>query len=136
CFLAWLCGTKVRAHEGAGARIAGGAPIVIVQPSQIYGPDDHFATGEQLGAAYAGKLAYTIFSSAGVGWIHVRDLARGIVTALERGRVGEAYVLSGPRHRLGESMAIAARAGGHRPPRLSVPPALVRFLAPLQERPV
>jgi nucleoside-diphosphate-sugar epimerase len=133
-FLSWYDVTKVRAHEVAEARIAGGAPIVIVQPSQIYGPDDHFATGEQLGAAYAGKLAYTIFSSAGVGWIHVRDLARGIVTALERGRVGEAYVLSGPRHRLGESMAIAARAGGHRPPRLSVPTALVRFLAPFNDR--
>lgn len=133
-FLSWYDVTKFRAHEAAEARIAAGAPIVIVQPSQIYGPHDHSAAGAQLADAYTGKLAYTVFANAGLGWIHVEDLALGIVTALDRGRLGEAYVLSGPRHRFRESMAIAARAGGHRPARLSVPTALLRFTAPFNDR--
>ena len=74
-FLSWYDVTKFRAHEVAEARIAAGAPIVIVQPSQIYGPHDHSAAGTQLRDAYAGKLAYTALASAGVGWIHVDDLA-------------------------------------------------------------
>jgi nucleoside-diphosphate-sugar epimerase len=133
-FLSWYDVTKFRAHEAAQARIAAGAPIVIVQPSQIYGPHDHSAAGAQLAEAFAGRLAYSVFDSCGVGWVHVDDLARGIATALDRGRVGEAYVLSGPRHRFGESMAIAARAGGHRPPRLSVPTTLLRLVAPFNDR--
>jgi dihydroflavonol-4-reductase len=133
-FLSWYDVTKFRAHEVAEARIAAGAPVVIVQPSQIYGSGDHSAAGAQLADAFAGRLAYTVFGSCGLGWVHVDDLARGIVAALDRGRQGEAYVLSGPRHRLGASMAIAARAGGHRPPRLSVPTALLRFTAPFNDR--
>ena len=133
-FLSWYDETKFRAHEIAEARIAGGAPIVIVQPSQIYGPHDHTAASAQLGEAFAGRLAYTVFGSCGLGWVHVEDLSRGIATALERGRAGEAYVLSGPRHRLGDAVAIAARAAGRRPPRMSVPTALVRAMAPLNDR--
>ena len=107
-FLSWYDETKFRAHEIAEARIAGGAPIVIVQPSQVYGPHDHTAASAQLGEAFAGRLAYTAFGSCGLGWVHVEDLSRGSLTALERGRAGEAYVLSGPRHRLGDAVAIAA----------------------------
>jgi dihydroflavonol-4-reductase len=133
-FLSWYDLTKFRAHEAAETRIAAGAPVVIVQPSQIYGPHDHSALGTQLAAAYAGRLAYSVFDSCGVGWVHVDDLARGIATALDRGRLGEAYVLSGPRHRFAESMAIAARAGGHHPPRLSVPTTMLRLVAPFNDR--
>ena len=63
-FLSWYDETKFRAHEIAEARIAGGAPIVIVQPSQIYGPHDHTAASAQLGEAFAGRLAYTAFGDA------------------------------------------------------------------------
>jgi dihydroflavonol-4-reductase len=133
-FLTWYDETKYRAHETAEARIGRGAPIVIVEPSQIYGPQDHSVASAQLADAYAGRLAYTAFAGAGLGWVHVDDLARGIVTALDRGPVGESFVLSGPRHRLGEAVVIAARAGGRRPPRISVPTALLRVVAPLNDR--
>src|SRR5678816_3309874 len=57
-FVSYYDETKFRAHEVAEERLAGGAPIVIVLPSQVYGPGDHSAFGEQLAAAYAGKLLY------------------------------------------------------------------------------
>ena len=47
-FLSWYDETKYGAHEVAEQRIAGGAPIVIVLPSQVYGPSDHSGFGEQL----------------------------------------------------------------------------------------
>jgi nucleoside-diphosphate-sugar epimerase len=133
-FLSVYDETKFRAHEAAEAAIGRGAPVVIVQPSQIYGPHDHSAASAQLTDAFHGRLAYTAFPDCGLGWVHVDDLAVGILSALDRGRVGEAYVLGGPNHRTGEAVAIAARAGGQRPPRFTAPTALFRLLAPINDR--
>ena len=109
-FLSVYDETKYRADEAAEARIAQGAPIVIVMPSQVYGPHDHSLASEQLHQAFHGTLRYRAFSSLGTGWVHVHDLADGILAALDRGVVGERYCLAGPNHTMGESIAIAARA--------------------------
>ena len=130
-FLSWYDETKFRAHEVAEARIARGAPIVVVLPSQVYGPGDHSAFGEQLTAAHDGKLPYRAVDDVGVGLVHVDDLADGIVAALDRGTLGRSYVLSGPRTTLGGAVKLAALLGGRRPPRLRVPTGLLRVMAPL-----
>ena len=126
--------TKFRAHEAAEKRIAGGAPIVIVQPSQVYGPHDHSLGSAQLEQAHAGKLAFIALAESGLAWAHVDDVAAGIVAALEHGKVGQAYLLAGDCRRMGESVAAAARIGGHRPPRMALPTALLRVVAPINDR--
>ncbi len=133
-FVSYYDETKYRAHEAAERRAAQGAPIVIVQPGGVYGPGDHAAAGQQLEAAFRGRLRYRALDDVGLSWVHVDDVAAGIVAALERGRAGESYVLAGPAHRLGEAIAIAAGAGGRRPPRLRVPTSALRLLAPLARR--
>jgi dihydroflavonol-4-reductase len=130
-FVSWYDETKYRAHEVAEARIARGAPIVVVMPSQVYGPGDHSAFGQQLTAAHAGRLAYRALDDVGVGLVHVDDLAAGIVAALDTGRIGRLYVLSGPRTTLHDAVTLAARIGGRRPPRLRIPTGLLRVMAPL-----
>ena len=130
-FLTWYDETKYRAHEVAEARIAAGAPIVIVQPSQVYGPGDHSGFGEQIQLAHAGRLRYRAVEGLRIGLVHADDLAAGIVAALDRGRPGESYVLSGPAVSLREATAIAARIGGHPLPRLALPDGLLRVMAPL-----
>ena len=132
-FLSVYDETKFRADEAAEARIAQGAPIVIVMPSQVYGPHDHSLASEQLHRAFHGTLRYRAFSSLGAGWVHVHDLADGILASLDRGVVGERYCLAGPNHRMGESIAIAARVGGRRAPPVELPTALARFAAPLND---
>ena len=133
-FASWYDETKYRAHQAAQARIAQGAPIVIVQPGGTYGPHDHSAVGAALEAAYRGKLRYKALVSTGLALAHVDDVAAGIVAALIRGRPGEAYALGGECLRLGDAIAIAARAGGHNPPRLTLPTAALRLMAALQRR--
>ena len=82
-------------------RIAAGAPIVIVQPGQVYGPGDHSALGPQLdGRPTAARLRYIALGDVGRASVHVDDLAAGILAALDRGRTGEAYVLGGRTVRL------------------------------------
>jgi nucleoside-diphosphate-sugar epimerase len=130
-FLSWYDETKYGAHEVAEQRIAAGVPIVIVLPSQVYGPGDHSSFGEQLRLANTGRLPYRALESVGLGLVHVDDLAAGIVAALDGGVVGESYILSGPMSRLGDAVEIAARIGGRRPPRLRVPTRLLRVIAPI-----
>ncbi|MEP7379310.1 MAG: NAD-dependent epimerase/dehydratase family protein [Chloroflexota bacterium] len=133
-FLSFYDESKYRAHLAAQERIARGAPIVIVMPSQIYGPHDRSSLGQQLAGAYAGRLPYLALTNLGIGFVHVDDLAAGIVAALIRGRIGESYVLSGPPVRTREALATAARAGDHRLPRLALPTTFLRLLAFLQRR--
>jgi len=130
-FLSWYDETKLGAQEVAEQRAKAGAPIVFVLPCQVYGPADHTAIGEQLRLAHDGQLRYQALVDVGLGFVHVDDLAAGIVAALDRGTVGEKYVLSGPRATLGEAIEIAARLGGRRPPALRVPTGLLRLMRPI-----
>ena len=53
----------LKSAAGTGDRrsptlIAAGAPIVIVLPGTVYGPNDHTAVGLQMRAAYDGTAPY------------------------------------------------------------------------------
>ena len=133
-FLSYYDEAKYGAHEAAEKRLASGAPLVIVMPSQVFGPNDHTILSLQLEHAHAGKLRYLVLGNAGNAWVHVDDLAVGIVAALDRGRIGQAYILAGDCYRLGAAIAMAAKVGGRRPPRISLPTALLRLVAPINDR--
>jgi dihydroflavonol-4-reductase len=130
-FLSWYDETKYGAHEVAEKRIRDGAPIVIALPSQVYGPGDHSSVGDTLARANTGKLPYRAVDDLGLGFIHVHDLAAGIVAALDRGAVGRSYVLSGRTTTLAEAIRIAAEIGGRKPPALRIPTGLLRVMAPI-----
>lgn len=133
-FASWYDETKFRGHEVAEQRIARGDPVLIAMPGTVYGPDDHSEIGDQLRRAFAGTLRYRALDDVGTSLVHVDDEAAGIVAVLDRGRVGEAYVLAGPCQRLRDAIEIAARLGGHRSPRLRLPTALLRVMAPVAGR--
>jgi len=133
-FVSWYDETKYRAHQAAVKRAAAGAPLIIVMPAQVYGPNDNSEASAQLEMAFKGRLRYVAFPTTGLAWVHVHDLADGIVAALDRGRVGESYILSGAAHRMGDSVAIAAKAAGRRPPRLTLPVGLLKVVAPISDR--
>ncbi len=130
-FLSWYDETKYRAHLAAEARIGAGAPVAIAMPGQVYGPGDHSEVGRQLEGAFRGRLPYRALTSVGFCTVHVDDLAGGLVAVLDRGRLGESYVLDGAPVRLAEALAIAARLGGHGLPWLTLPTGALRLMAPL-----
>lgn len=130
-YLSYYDETKYLAHVAAEARIEAGAPIIIVLPGTIYGRNDHSGVGAQLKAAFDGTAPYVALGGVGVCPTYVDDLADGIVAALDRGRIGESYVMGGQNMRLRDAMRMTARAGGHRLPRLSVPDAFLRVGARL-----
>ena len=134
-FLTCYDETKYRAHEAAEARIARGAPIVIAMPGQTYGPARPLAPEPPArGRLRRHGSATSRSPMPGSAWVHVHDLADGLVAALDRGRIGEAYSLGGECRRIAESVAIAAQAAGRKPPRGRVPIRLLRAIAPINDR--
>jgi len=125
-FLSYYDETKYLAHRAVKERIDAGLPAVIVMPGVVYGPRDHSGIGEQLRGAHDGTLGYTALSDFGISAVYVEDVAAGIVGAIDRGRIGESYILGGENTRLRDAMLVAARIGGKGMPRLELPTALLR----------
>lgn len=69
--------TKRRAHEIALDAARAGAPIVIVQPGQVHGPNDHSAVSAIFRALARGRLRYRAFEDLGLNLVHVDDLGTG-----------------------------------------------------------
>jgi dihydroflavonol-4-reductase len=130
-FLSFYDETKYRSHQVAKDRIGKGAPIVIVQPGGVYGPDDHSEVGNMIDQTRKGKLRMKAFPELGLNLVHVEDVADGILLAYDRGQVGEAYVLGGELSTMGDLIDKTAELSDRKPPRLTLPPIMVTLSAPL-----
>jgi dihydroflavonol-4-reductase len=130
-FVSYYDETKYLAHVAARELADSGAPILIAMPGTTYGPGDHSQAGAQLREAFDGRLRVTAMTDLGISPAHVDDVAGAIVAMLNEGRVGESYILAGRNMRLSEALEIAAKVGGHAPPRITVPIGLLRMVARL-----
>jgi nucleoside-diphosphate-sugar epimerase len=124
--------TKTLAHRVADGFTAKGLPVVIAQPGQIYGPGDHSGIGAIFRRAAAGKLPVLTFGNLGMSFVHVTDVAGGVVALIDRGRPGQAYVLGGELARLRDAVRIVASLAGKPAPRFEVPSSILRFAARLR----
>jgi len=122
--------TKLEAHRVAKRMIEDGLPGVIVQPGGVYGPGDTSQVADLLEQFFAGRLPLLPFPELGICLTHVEDIAGGILLALDRGRVGETYVLSGPVTTMREAIETVAAATGRRAPRYAMPTVLLKALTP------
>ncbi len=126
-FLSYYDETKYLAHRAVQERIGSGAPVIIVMPGVVYGPGDHSGIGEQIRGAHEGTLGYLALADVGISAVYVEDVAAGIVAAVGRGRIGEAYILAGQNIRLRDALQAAARMGGKRLPRFEIPTLMLRI---------
>jgi dihydroflavonol-4-reductase len=98
-----------------------GLPAVIVNPSTPIGPRDikPTPTGRVIVEAASGRMP--AFVDTGLNLAHVEDVAEGHLLALEKGRIGESYILGGQNVSLRAMLAIIAELSGRRPPRICLP---------------
>jgi dihydroflavonol-4-reductase len=108
-------------------------PAVIVNPSTPIGPRDikPTPTGRILVEAAQGRMP--AFIDTGLNLVHVDDVAQGHLLAMEKGRVGERYILGGQNATLAQMLAEIARLVGRRPPTVRVPRAPLYPLAVVAE---
>ena len=123
--------TKWEAHQAARRLIEEGLPGVIVQPGGVYGPGDTSSVGVLLDQFLSGKMPLIPFPDLGICLTHVEDVAGGILLALDKGKAGEAYVLSGPVTTVREAIGVVAAETGRKAPKHAVPTGLMKALAPI-----
>ena len=110
-----------------------GLPAVVVNPAAPVGPRDikPTPTGKMIRDAAAGRVPAYI--DTGLNVVHVDDVAEGHVLALEKGRIGERYILGGENLLLKDLLALVASVAGRSPPRIELPEALVWPVAAVME---
>jgi dihydroflavonol-4-reductase len=122
--------SKLEAERLVVAAAADGLEALCVNPTTPVGEGDTTPTptGAMVRGVASGRFRASL-RGAGLNLVDVRDVARGHVLALERGRAGERYLLGGIDVTLAEAFALIARAAGRRAPRVQLPYGAALLLA-------
>ncbi len=98
-----------------------GLPAVIVSPSTPIGPRDvkPTPTGRIIVEAATGRIP--AFVDTGLNLVHVDDVAEGHLLAMDRGKIGEVYILGGEDVSLKQMLGVIAPLAGRKPPRVRLP---------------
>ena len=107
--------TKAAAHDIAQEFIANGLPLVIVMPGLIYGPGDTSEVRTNIINFLKGQLPMLPNQTA-YCWAHVADIAQGHSLAMEKGRIGETYIIAGEPYLIASAFKLAGQITGKRAP--------------------
>lgn len=126
--------TAMHAAEVAAlSLVARGLPLVVVNPSLVFGAGD---PGRSSTAIVRRFLARQIpaYVEGTLNIVGVQDVARGHLLADERGRVGERYILGNRNFTMTRLFADLGRLSGVEPPSLRLPVAVALALAVAAQR--
>jgi dihydroflavonol-4-reductase len=124
--------TKLEAHKVVKRMIAErDLPAIIVQPGGVYGPGDTSQVADLLTEFFAGKLPLLPFPELGICMSHVEDIAGGVLLALDKGKLGETYVISGPATTMRGAIEMVAKVSGRKAPKHNLPTPLMKALIPI-----
>lgn len=79
----------------------------------------------------AGRLPLLPFPETGFNMVHVDDVAAGVLLALEKGKVGESYILGGQVTTMRDMMDTLARVAARKPPKRAMPTGLLKAMTPI-----
>ena len=135
--------TKAEASQAVLDMVREGLNAVIVHPSGILGPYDRSGNHlVQMVTDYLeGRLPACV--KGGYDFVDVRDVAKGCLLAMDKGRTGECYILSNRHYEIRDVLEMVRRfAGGRRLPVLPMwmaklaEPILYRIAVLKKERPL
>jgi len=110
-----------------------GLPVIIVNPSTPVGPRDIKPTPTGRIIVDAGSGRMPAYVDTGLNLVHVDDVAIGHLLALERGIVGDRYILGACNMTLKEILYAVATLTGRIPPKICLPHSFVFPVACLSE---
>jgi dihydroflavonol-4-reductase len=109
--------TALQRFDGDGRR------LVIVNPTLLLGPDDERLSSTKVVLDFLGrKIPYT--PSGGLSFVDARDAAAAFITALQKGRHQEKYLLGAANMTFQEFFARLERLSGVAMPKLRMPKKL------------
>lgn len=113
--------SKYQAEQVALNLASQGLPVVVVNPTTPVGPWDvrPTPTGKMVRDFTLGRIP--AYLNTGMNLVDVADVAAGHILALEKGRVGQRYLLGHRNVTLKEVFAMLQAVSGLRAPRLRAP---------------
>ena len=110
--------SKLVAEKEALKRAKDGFPVVIVNPTRVFGPGyltEGNAASMVIDRYDRGALPFLLnFGKSLSNWVLVDDVVEGHILAMEKGRIGERYLLGGENTTLKEFFATIDRVSGKR----------------------
>jgi dihydroflavonol-4-reductase len=109
-----------------------GLEVVVVCPSLLLGPGDRrLSSTKDVLRFLRGQIP--IIPPGGLNFVDARDAATATVSAMQKGRPGERYLLGGPNWTFQEFFARRGRVARKGGPKFKVPSRLARAAASLLE---
>jgi dihydroflavonol-4-reductase len=116
--------SKFLAEEVVGEFVAKGLPVVTVNPAAPVGVGDHkpTQTGKMIVDFLNGKMP--AYVDTGLTIVDVDDVANGHLLAMEKGKVGQRYILGGENLSLKQVLDLLSEVSGRPQVRARIPRAV------------
>jgi dihydroflavonol-4-reductase len=110
-----------------------GVPVVIVNPGEVYGPNDT-ALITACNLIDFAKSMPVLVCNGGTSIVYVDDVAAAIVAALERGRSGERYILGGDNLSVKQLAELCLQLLGKRKMIVKIPNRVIEAITAVAKR--
>jgi len=125
--------SKLLAERLAMEAAASGFPVVIGSPTMPIGPHDHNLTPPTAMLRHFLGKRFQFYLDFVLNLVDVRDVAAGLILAMERGKVGHRYILGGESIPLKKLLEYIAAISGRDSLRVPVPGRLAEMTAAILE---
>lgn len=122
--------SKAEGERSVLAAASRSMEVVVLSPTAILGPEDHepSLSGKAVIDIYRGKIPSLV--PGGYDWVDVRDVVLAAVAAIDKGRNGEKYLLSGRWYSLADFSAAIGHAAGRQTVSTVIPMWVARLGLP------
>jgi dihydroflavonol-4-reductase len=125
--------SKMRAEQAAVAAACSGFPVVIANPTMPIGPHHGNLTPPALMLQHFARRRMQVYLEFVLNLVDVRDVAMGLRLAMERGQVGQRYILGGEHISLRRLLDIVGTIRGRKGVHVPVPAGFAHMTAAMME---
>jgi dihydroflavonol-4-reductase len=125
--------SKLLAERLAMEAAASGFPVVIGSPTMPIGPHDHNLTPPTAMLRHFLGKRVQFYLDFVLNLVDVRDVAAGLILAMERGQIGQRYILGGESIPIRKLLQYMADISGRSSLRIPVPARLAETTAVILE---
>jgi nucleoside-diphosphate-sugar epimerase len=115
-----------------------GHPIVIVNPTRVYGPGkltEGNSVSLMIDLYDRGRVPVLLNDGKNVGnYVLVDDLVRGHLLAMQKGKIGERYILGGENISLKGLFSLVDEVSGKKHVHINLPPKVALFYSRLEQK--
>jgi Nucleoside-diphosphate-sugar epimerases len=125
--------SKILAEQSALQAAASGFPVVIANPTMPIGPHHGNLTPPTLMLQHFLGRRIQFYLDFTMNLVDVRDVAAGLVLAMQRGQIGHRYILGGEDISLRQLLDILSAISGREAVRVPIPAGVAQMTAAIME---